>query len=41
MRLAAGIQVYVAEVIANEDQLDGEWDLTGEKAQGSIKMRLK
>eukprot|EP00903_Cladosiphon_okamuranus_P007574 g7348.t1 len=34
-------QVKVAEVMANDDQLDGEWDLTGEKAQGSIKLRLK
>lgn len=33
--------MYVNEVMMNEDQLDEQWDLTGEKAQGSIKMRLK
>lgn len=27
--------------MANSDQLDGEWDLTGEKAKGAIKMRFK
>ncbi len=37
----ASSQVYVAEVMANGDQLDGEWDLAGEKAKGSIKLRLK
>ena len=31
----------VAEVMANDDKLDEEWDLTGEKAKGTIKMRLK
>lgn len=31
----------VAEVMANDDQLDGEWDLLGNKAKGSVKMRLK
>ena len=31
----------VAEVIANDDLLDGEWDFDGEKTEGSIKMRLK
>lgn len=34
-------QINVAEVMANDDQLDGEWDLAGEKAKGSIKLRLK
>lgn len=31
----------MAEVIANDDKLDGEYDLAGEKAKGSIKLRLK
>lgn len=35
------VKVSVAEVMANDDTLDGEWDFTGEKAKGSIKMRLK
>lgn len=35
------LQVNVAEVMANDDKLDGEWDLAGEKAKGSIKLRLK
>lgn len=34
-------KVSVAEVMANDDKLDGEWDLAGEKAKGSIKLRLK
>ncbi|CAM9329613.1 unnamed protein product, partial [Hapterophycus canaliculatus] len=34
-------KVNVAEVMANDDKLDGEWDLGGKKAQGSIKLRLK
>lgn len=38
---AACAQVNVAQVIANGDKLDGEWDLTGEKAKGAIKMRFK
>ena len=39
--LCCAVQVNVAEVMANFDQLDGEWDLTGEKAKGAIKMRLQ
>lgn len=34
-------QLNVAEVMANDDLLDGEWDFEGEKTQGSLKMRLK
>lgn len=34
------LQINVAEVMANDDQLDGEWDLAGQKAMGSIKLRL-
>lgn len=36
-----GSQINVAEVMANDDKLDGVWDLAGEKAKGSIKLRLK
>lgn len=36
-----GLQINVAEVMANDDLLDGVWDLAGKKAKGSIKLRLK
>lgn len=34
-------QVNVAEVMANDDKLDGEWEFAGEKAKGAMKLRLQ
>ena len=35
------LQINVAEVMANDDKLDGEWEFAGEKAKGAMKLRLQ
>ncbi|CAM9588242.1 unnamed protein product [Discosporangium mesarthrocarpum] len=35
------VKVRVAEVMANDDDLEDVWVLSGDKAEGSIKMRLR